>query len=71
VTVKPATVKPSLATYQWEALSNNYSGRGLDADLNTSGRNGTVVQIWDCVVTTVPGFTFPEANQDWDQGIFT
>lgn len=29
-------------------LSNELSGRCLDADLNTIGSNGTRVQLWDC-----------------------
>jgi hypothetical protein len=28
-------------------LQNAYSGRYLDADLNTIGRNGTVIELWD------------------------
>jgi hypothetical protein len=29
-------------------IQSNYSGRCLDADLNSIARNGTVVQLWDC-----------------------
>jgi hypothetical protein len=47
-TAKPAAVKPSLTPYQWEEIVNDYSGRCLDADLNTIGGNGTKVQLWDC-----------------------
>ncbi|WP_406737594.1 ricin-type beta-trefoil lectin domain protein [Streptomyces sp. NBC_00853] len=29
-------------------LRSSYNGRCLDADLNTMGRNGTKVQLWNC-----------------------
>ena len=29
-------------------IHNRYSGRCLDADLNTINANGTKVQLWDC-----------------------
>jgi hypothetical protein len=40
----PAEALP--ATYPM--LRNVHSGRCVDADTNTIGANGTVVQLWDC-----------------------
>ncbi|MGW4651202.1 RICIN domain-containing protein [Kitasatospora sp. NPDC004289] len=34
--------------YRTTALTNGYSNRCLDADLNSIGGNGTKVQLWDC-----------------------
>jgi hypothetical protein len=36
----------ALGPYTWQS---SYSGRCLDADLNTIGGNGTKVHLWDYI----------------------
>lgn len=74
-TAAPTTkAQASDAAARGKTIRNGFAGRCLDADTNGGGRNGTIVQLWDCnaqdqrsldiaVAGRVQNYAFPRCLQ--------